>query len=284
MSDYTKSTTFEDKDNLPTGDADKRILGAEVDAELDQIGSVTATKANKVASPTTNNLAKLDGNGDLVDSGYQFSGLTANDVITASAAEINKLDGLTPTQTELNYVAGVTSAIQTQLAARLVAANNLSEITNAATARSNLGLGSLAVQNTIDSSDIDNDAVLATKLETGIMGGIWTNPEHATVYVSTAWTTQEIIDLYIPANATQMTYRFNTSANANGANFRLTCAGEAGTTTTNPSSARAWDAEIETLDISNVAGGWAAINVQSYSNTGTSPEDHQIFEVAYYIE
>ena len=37
------------------------------------------------------------------------------DGVTATAAEINKLDGLTATTTELNYVKGVTSAIQTQL-------------------------------------------------------------------------------------------------------------------------------------------------------------------------
>ena len=37
------------------------------------------------------------------------------DGVTASAAEINLLDGVTATTTELNYVDGVTSAIQTQL-------------------------------------------------------------------------------------------------------------------------------------------------------------------------
>src|ERR1700752_887520 len=35
--------------------------------------------------------------------------------ITATASEINHLDGITSTVTELNYADGVTSAIQTQL-------------------------------------------------------------------------------------------------------------------------------------------------------------------------
>jgi len=35
--------------------------------------------------------------------------------ITATAAELNALDGITATVTELNYTDGVTSAIQTQL-------------------------------------------------------------------------------------------------------------------------------------------------------------------------
>lgn len=41
--------------------------------------------------------------------------LNIMDGVTATAAEINKLDGLTATTAELNYVDGVTSAIQTQL-------------------------------------------------------------------------------------------------------------------------------------------------------------------------
>ena len=40
------------------------------------------------------------------------------DGVTADAAEINLLDGVTATTTELNYVDGVTSAIQTQLDAK----------------------------------------------------------------------------------------------------------------------------------------------------------------------
>lgn len=46
--------------------------------------------------------------------------------------------------TEIGYVAGVTSAIQTQLNARLTAANNLSDVANAGTSRTNLGLGTAA--------------------------------------------------------------------------------------------------------------------------------------------
>ena len=35
--------------------------------------------------------------------------------LTATAAELNLMDGVTPTTAELNYVDGVTSNIQTQL-------------------------------------------------------------------------------------------------------------------------------------------------------------------------
>jgi hypothetical protein len=66
-----------------------------------------------------------------------------------------KIGGSTVTAsvTELNYVDGVTSAIQTQLDAKAVKANNLSDLTNAATARTNLGLGSLAIKSTVNNDD-----------------------------------------------------------------------------------------------------------------------------------
>lgn len=48
--------------------------------------------------------------------------LALTQAITASAAEINILDGATLTVTELNYVDGVTSSIQTQLDAKLASA------------------------------------------------------------------------------------------------------------------------------------------------------------------
>lgn len=44
--------------------------------------------------------------------------------ITATAAELNKLDGCTATVTELNYVDGVTSNIQTQLNGKAAASHN----------------------------------------------------------------------------------------------------------------------------------------------------------------
>jgi hypothetical protein len=53
-----------------------------------------------------------------------------------------------PTAAEFSYIHNVTGPIQTQLNARLVAAGNLSDLGNAATARTNLGLGSAALLNT----------------------------------------------------------------------------------------------------------------------------------------
>lgn len=51
MSDYTKSTNFATKDNLPSGNAGKIIKGGEIDTEFNNIQTAVATKAN-TASPT----------------------------------------------------------------------------------------------------------------------------------------------------------------------------------------------------------------------------------------
>jgi hypothetical protein len=57
---------------------------------------------------------------------------------------------------EINFLSGVTSAIQTQLDARLIAANNLSDLADASTARDNLGLGSAAL---LDAGTSTNNVV-----------------------------------------------------------------------------------------------------------------------------
>lgn len=50
MSNYTKLTAYDTKDNLTTGDALKRIKGTELDDEFDAISVAIATKSN-LASP-----------------------------------------------------------------------------------------------------------------------------------------------------------------------------------------------------------------------------------------
>lgn len=94
MSNYTKTTDFAAKDTLTSGDAGKIIRGSEFETEFDDIASAIATKAD-TASPT-------------------FTGTVT---IPTAAVTTFSLGGttVTSTATELNYVDGVTSAIQTQL-------------------------------------------------------------------------------------------------------------------------------------------------------------------------
>ena len=46
MSNYTKSTNFATKDNLSSGNALKRVKGAEIDDEFNSLATAIATKAN----------------------------------------------------------------------------------------------------------------------------------------------------------------------------------------------------------------------------------------------
>lgn len=71
MSNYTKATNFAAKDALPTGNASKRVLGTEIDAEFAAIAIAIATKAD-LASPTftgTLTAAALTATGTMTVSG-----------------------------------------------------------------------------------------------------------------------------------------------------------------------------------------------------------------------
>lgn len=88
------------------------------------------------------------------------------DGLTSTTAELNTLDGFTGVVGDFNIIAGgaaagvsaaefqtlngVTSAIQTQLDARLFASNNLSDLVSAATSRTNLGVDAAGTDNSTD--------------------------------------------------------------------------------------------------------------------------------------
>ena len=68
------------------------------------------------------------------------------DINASAAIDATKIHDGTISNTEFGYLNNVSSNIQTQLDAKLVKANNLSDLTSASTARTNLGLGTIATQ------------------------------------------------------------------------------------------------------------------------------------------
>ena len=68
------------------------------------------------------------------------------DINSSAAIDATKIHDGTISNTEFGYLNGVTSAIQTQIDTKLTASNNLSDLGAAATARTNLGLGTIATQ------------------------------------------------------------------------------------------------------------------------------------------
>lgn len=139
--------------------------------------------------------------------------------ITATQAEINVLDGYTGNTNDLNilagaaaagltaaellYVATATSDLQTQMNGKMVGSNNLSEITTAATARTNLGLGALAVLATVDQSTIDANSIRDShiyweNITTGTSSANpWTPAAGLYVMVNTGSTTN--FEIYVSA-------------------------------------------------------------------------------------
>ena len=79
-----------------------------------------------------------------------LSGTISNSQL-ASGIDAAKISAGNVGNTEFDYLNGLTGAIQTQLDTKAVKANNLSDLTNASTARTNLGLGTIATQ---DSSNV----------------------------------------------------------------------------------------------------------------------------------
>jgi len=133
---YTITTDFGAKDSLPTGDSGKIIKGAEFTTEFNAIKSAFALAA-PVASPTFTGTATIPtaaittftfGGVNVTATAAELNlldGVTATtaelnllDGVTATTAELNILDGVTATTAELNYVDGVTSNVQTQLDAK----------------------------------------------------------------------------------------------------------------------------------------------------------------------
>ena len=92
MTNYSKTTDFEAKDALPSGDPGKVVKGTEFEAEFDDIVTAIATKAD-IASPTFTGVVTAP-------SPMTLGGVS----MTATAAELNILDGVTATTAALNYL------------------------------------------------------------------------------------------------------------------------------------------------------------------------------------
>ena len=126
--------TFVDEDNMSSNSATKvptqQSVKAYVDAEvagvvdsapaalntLNELAAALGDDANFSTTTSTalGNRLRVDVNNQGLTGTQQANAIT-NLGITATKAELNKLDGVTATTAELNYVDGVTSNIQTQL-------------------------------------------------------------------------------------------------------------------------------------------------------------------------
>ena len=115
--------------NKPTVGGSENTWGTTINTALDDV--VDVLNGNTASTP------------DLTEGSWKVGGTA----VSASAAELNKMDGVTATTAELNYTDGVSSNIQTQLNAKAPTSRTIS-------AGGGLtGGGSLAANRTISHSD-----------------------------------------------------------------------------------------------------------------------------------
>jgi hypothetical protein len=107
------------------------------DTELGYVSGVTSAIQTQIDSkqPT------ITGSATTIDT----ESLTASRAVISNSS--SKIAVSATTDTELGYLSGVTSAVQTQLGTKLTNSNNLSDVSSTSTARTNLGLGTIATQN-----------------------------------------------------------------------------------------------------------------------------------------
>ena len=119
----------------------KVATSAAIDATKIHDGSVSNTEFGYLNGVTSAIQTQIDAKQATI-TGAATTIVTSD--LTASKAVISNSSGKiavsTVTDTELDYVSGVTSAIQTQLGTKLTNSNNLSDLTNTSTARTNLGV------------------------------------------------------------------------------------------------------------------------------------------------
>ena len=118
-------------DAIPTGIGATKIADGSVsDAEFQYLNGVTSAIQTQLNAKQ----ATITGSATTIDT----ESLTANRAVISNASQ--KIAVSATTDTELGYLSGTTSAVQTQLDAKNVKANNLSDVASASTARTNLGL------------------------------------------------------------------------------------------------------------------------------------------------
>ena len=125
---------------------DANVTTAKI-ADANVTNAKLATDAVQTSNIADGNVTAAKLANSSVTSAKIADGAIVNADINASAAiDATKIHNGSVSNTEFGYLDGVTSGIQSQLDAKLVKASNLSDLTSASTARTNLGLGTIATQ------------------------------------------------------------------------------------------------------------------------------------------
>ena len=130
---------------------------AAIDATKIHDGSISNTEFGYLNNVSSNIQTQIDSKQATITGGATT--IVSSDLIASRALASNasgKVAVSSVTSTELGYVSGVTSAIQTQIDSKLTASNNLSDVSSASTARTNLGL---AIGTNVQAYDAELQAI-----------------------------------------------------------------------------------------------------------------------------
>jgi hypothetical protein len=158
--------------------------------------------------------------------------ITNAKVAAAAAIDATKIGGGAVSNTEFSYLDGVTSAIQTQLGTKLIASNNLSDISSASTSRTNLGLGTIATQAAssvaltggtitgLGSPSVSSDAATKSYVDTAVAGlrtrAVCRVASTANVVIASALENGDTLDGVTLATGNRVLLKDQTSALENG--------------------------------------------------------------------
>ncbi len=170
---FSNTTTFK-TDLIPGVNGSK--MGSEGHAVIhNNLGDVLNRIQEKVGVDNSGDTASLDykiSNTSSSNPGHKHTLSTGATDVSATAAELNVLSGIpaTLTSTELGYVDGVTSDIQTQLNSK---ASSTDLSTHASSTETHGATG--AVVGTTNTQDLSNKTLIAPEIDT-INGTLYDNP------------------------------------------------------------------------------------------------------------
>ena len=243
----------------------------------------TKVTANAAITGATHTKITYDAKG-LVTSGADLSAsdipnLTLSKItdVTATAAELNVLDGITATTTELNYVDGVTSSIQTQLNNKVTA--NASITGGTATKVTYDSKGLVTGGTTLSASDIpDISATYVTVASKGVANGVASLDGDGKVPSSQLPSyVDDVVDAYIVSGATALSAGWLSATSGGsaltpetGKIYVVLSAGEYLNKTYRWSGTTYVEISASPAQATESTAGIAAIATQTEVNTGTN--------------
>lgn len=157
------TVTLSGGDNITVTNTSTTAISVSLDSAVDLGASGSLSVGNSTVNAVVHSNGSITSDGNIEAGTFSMAG----GAITANAAELNILDGATLDTTELNYVDGVTSSIQTQIDTKVANSQAVSFTTITASGLADLN-GALEVAGitTLSGNVVMSDALSVTDIVT----------------------------------------------------------------------------------------------------------------------